>query len=232
MGFLSLVALPASSEEPQQGWGDLKGQVAFGGDKMPTQENGRLPPGYSIDLRTKGMKWVFVALVDPKNLTAALPVHPVVAKTLPKRVTLDTPGEYLEPRLLGIVEGQVVEVKNTSKQPHAVQVDGGGAGNPNFCQLLTPDKVVDLAGWKASTRPVPVSDRLNPQARGWIRVYAHPYFAVTDTQGNWEIKNAPAGEWNLVVWHEGEGYGPGGRMGVPIKVVADKITDLGVAKIK
>ena len=33
-------------------------------------------------------------------------------------------------------------------------------------------------------------------------VFNHPYFAVTDAKGYFEIKNAPAGTQKVVVWQE------------------------------
>ena len=33
-------------------------------------------------------------------------------------------------------------------------------------------------------------------------VFDHPYFAVTDAKGYFEIKNAPAGTQKVVVWQE------------------------------
>lgn len=211
--FALLALLVATGLSPAQGpapaWGDLKGQCVRDGSGVP---------------------WAFVALVDPNNPKAALPVHPEVTKTLPKKVTLDTPGDRFEPHALGVVAGQIVEVTNTSPRAHNVKFDGGDL-NPSPCQIVAPRRSFEVAGWKAATQTVPVSCTINPMLQGYLRVYAHPYFCVTDAQGNFEIKNAPAGTWNLVVWHEDKGYGPGGKQGVPVKIGAGKQLDVGVTKL-
>ena len=62
---------------------------------------------------------------------------------------------------------------------------------------------------------------------GYIRVFKHPYFAVTDEDGRFDIKGAPAGKWNLVVWQENTGWVKGGKNGTPITIEADKTTNLG-----
>jgi hypothetical protein len=36
----------------------------------------------------------------------------------------------------------------------------------------------------------------------WIAVMDTPYFALTDAQGRFEIKNVPAGTYTLAAWHE------------------------------
>ncbi len=39
----------------------------------------------------------------------------------------------------------------------------------------------------------------------WV-VVDHPYATVTDKDGNFEIKDLPAGEHEFKVWHEKPGY--------------------------
>jgi hypothetical protein len=38
--------------------------------------------------------------------------------------------------------------------------------------------------------------------RAWIGVLDHPFFAVTDEAGNFEIRNLPAGKYKVGLWHE------------------------------
>ena len=33
-------------------------------------------------------------------------------------------------------------------------------------------------------------------------MFAHPFFAVSDQLGNYEIRGLPEGSYTLVVWHE------------------------------
>ena len=40
----------------------------------------------------------------------------------------------------------------------------------------------------------------------WWMVLDHPYFAVTDAKGYYEIPNAPAGTQKVVVWQEAKGF--------------------------
>ena len=41
---------------------------------------------------------------------------------------------------------------------------------------------------------------------GVVFVQDHPYMAVTDEDGKFEIKNLPAGKHTFKVWHEKVGY--------------------------
>ena len=38
---------------------------------------------------------------------------------------------------------------------------------------------------------------------GWMVGLPHPYFSVTDKDGNYEMTDVPDGNYNMIVWHEG-----------------------------
>jgi hypothetical protein len=54
---------------------------------------------------------------------------------------------------------------------------------------------------------------------GWIYVFDHPYFAVTDAKGTFTIKNIPPGDYTVELWHEpADGQGAGVRQTAQVKV--------------
>ncbi len=54
---------------------------------------------------------------------------------------------------------------------------------------------------------------------GWIYVFPHPYFAVTDEKGTFSIKNVPPGDYTLELWHEpADGQGAGVRQATKVRV--------------
>src|SRR5262249_4421621 len=87
-------------------------------------------------------------------------------------------------------------------------------------------------------RPTPISVQcdIHPWMKAYIRVFNHPYFAVTDEDGKFTIKDAPAGEWRIVVWQEKSGWGkadrndpnPPTKTGTPITIKAGETTTLEV----
>jgi plastocyanin len=61
---------------------------------------------------------------------------------------------------------------------------------------------------------------------GWIYVFDHPYFAVTDADGSFTIKDVPPGDHVLELWHE-----PADGNGAGVRTTANvKITDGGTAR--
>jgi hypothetical protein len=49
---------------------------------------------------------------------------------------------------------------------------------------------------------IPVKCNIHPWMRSYIAVFKHPYFAVTDKNGNFELKNLPPGTYTIKAWHE------------------------------
>ena len=88
-----------------------------------------------------------------------------------------------------------------------IQSIGGGPSKVN--PLILPRQG---RGRGASSRtctrllPFSYSCSIHPWMKGYVGTFAHPYFAVTDADGNFEIKNAPAGDWRLLVWQEKVGW--------------------------
>ncbi len=90
--------------------------------------------------------------------------------------------------------------------------------------------MIDL---KADKQAIAVSCNIHPWMKGWIWCFDHPYFAVTDENGHFEIKNAPVGKFNMVVWQEDMGFkgGSAGRSGTPIEIKKGD-NDIGKIEIK
>jgi hypothetical protein len=51
-------------------------------------------------------------------------------------------------------------------------------------------------------RMVKVQESAHPAMAAWIGVVEHPFFAVTDAAGRFEIKGLSAGKYTLEAWHE------------------------------
>ena len=81
----------------------------------------------------------------------------------------------------------------------------------------------------------------HPWMKAVLLVRDEPYVAITDAEGNFEIKNLPAGEWTFQFWHKRTGYMKtmtqdgdaflGRRGEVKVTIPADGTLDLGDMKI-
>jgi len=240
LSLFGMVLAASAGVSNAQSWGNVKGQVVWAGGKDPAPEKLKvnkdeqhclskgeiLSDKFVVDGKTKGVKWVVVWLVDSKNAKAAIPVHPSLAEVKQKEVVIDQPCCVYEPHVVGMRAGQTLVAKNSSPINHNVNIISPG-NNPNQNLLIPAGKSVTVEGWAGATAPTKVECNIHPWMVAWVRVFNHPYFAVTDKDGTFELKNAPAGDFNLVIWHEEVGWVKGGKNGVPVNIKADSTSDVG-----
>jgi hypothetical protein len=250
LGGLTLLLVAAAGQTADDDWGTVKGRVVWADDKIPERQevkvnsdhaaclkNGPiLQETFVIDPKTRGVRWVMVWLTHPdtksgKDYKKEIPIHPSLKEIKDKKIVLDQPCCMFEPHVIGIREGQTLVCKNSAEILHNVKIDGGG-NNPNLNPLLPAGKEIEVENWKPTgLGAVPFSCSIHGWMHGFARVFNHPYFAVTNEKGEFEIKNAPPGKFRLVVWHE-EGFVQGGAAGIPITISAKGVTDLGKIDFK
>ena len=49
---------------------------------------------------------------------------------------------------------------------------------------------------------IPFKDNQHPWEKAYVSVFSHPFFAVSDTEGNYRIEGLPPGSYKLTAWHE------------------------------
>jgi hypothetical protein len=245
-GALVLAAAPAVRAE---GWGTIKGQVVWGGGDVPRpiqlnvdkdkehclSKGPILKEEYVVNPSNKGVRWTIVYLTSADGFAKDVPVHPKLKEIKDKVVTIDQPCCRFEPHALAMREGQTLVVKNSAPISHNVNIQGGAKG-PNLNQILPPG--AQLKQEDIVARPLPISVSCN--IHGWMAakvfVLKNPYFAVTDENGKFEIKDVPAGEYRLVAWQEGMGWVLGdkapNKMGKKITVKDGETTELDKVPVK
>lgn len=238
-GVFTLVAgLSVSPARPaEDGWGTITGVV-----KLPNApaakkiENVNDPACQKCDLvqedviasKEGGLRYVVVWLrPDNDNKKATFPkdkIHPDLAKVASKQHVIDQPCCQFIPRILAARAGDTVDVKNTSPANHNVNWQSDAE---SFNVLLPPNQNKVSQPLAAQRAPITIACNIHPWMKGQVRVFDHPYFAVTDATGKFEIKNAPAGKWRIVYAHE-NGYHQGakGALGFPVEVKAGGTTEV------
>jgi hypothetical protein len=261
-GLALLAPAGQAAAADDQKWGTIKGQVVLAGEvpepKQITVDKDQehcLSKGpifseeWVVNPQSKGVRWAYVWLQpvpDEANPAAKkeMPINPALKDVPDKPVVLDQPCCKFEPHALALREGQTLIAKNSAPIAHNVNWTGG-KDNPGNNVILPPGgqlEIKDEQKLKASRFPVSITCNIHPWMKAWARVFTHPYFAVTDANGNFEIKDAPAGAYNLVIWQEGAGYrdiktidvdGKKVRIyGTKIDIKPDAVTDLGPFEIK
>lgn len=232
--------------QPEGAWGGVKGRIVWGEAEIPKRnaiqsvnqnqdkahclEKGPLlDENWVVNEKNKGMRWMVIALAaDPQSAKKDLPIHPKLQKVEGTQI-IDQPLCMFFPNTLGIREGQTLIVKNPAPVSHNFKWGGHPEFNPGGNTLMPPNTEFTVKNLKAHRIPVRMECNIHPWMSGWIHVFSHPYFAVTDENGAFEIKDAPAGKLRLVVRH-GSGLflgGAAGKEGRPITIETGKTMDLG-----
>lgn len=257
--FLNGAVLTRTSEAVVRGdtdnndknWGSVKGRLIYDGEppKMNEIELDKLGLAaedlkwfksmgpvlnqeWVVDPKSKSIQWVIVWLL-PEDPKGKLAVHPSLLE-IPKDkklVVVDQEPSGYVPHSVAIQLGQGILMRNKGPVAHVFRLTG--FVNEAFNQNMPSGSEVALEEIKLEKAAMQINCPPHPWERLWLRNFAHPYFAVTDAQGNFEIKHAPAGKCRLVVWHEQAGFlgGKSGKDGSLIHIEGATITDLGDVKL-
>jgi hypothetical protein len=218
-------------------WVTIKGQVVFPADKeIPkraplnvtqdkdhcTSKGDLLDESIVINKTNRGVKNVVVFLrPDEADLKAEFPkdkIFPDDAKRKPAEVVIDQPCCMFVNRVTVARVGDKLVVKNSAPVPHNFFWDSGNNGAHNVT-IPKMDKWEMPQAFVKEAPPIQYKCTIHGWMTGYVRIFDHPYYAVTDENGKFEIKNAPAGKYRIVYWHEnGLRGGAKGRAGEEIEI--------------
>jgi hypothetical protein len=250
--LITLSSSAAPAIDKPEPWGTIKGRVVWDEKKLPEPKeititkdikaltaclkDGKLfAEEWVVNKDDRGVRWVFVWLAPNPAENGAkptpLPVHPDFKEIKDKEVVIDVSCCWFEPHAVALRKGQTLIANNSSTVAHNYNLNGPPEGSGANI-LLPPGKKRELGDLTPTRMPYQLSCNIHPWMKAWVRVFDHPYFAVTNASGKFEIKNAPAGDFRLYVWHEETGWlNKGGKDGQPITIKAGEtkvLTDVDV----
>lgn len=216
--LMSVASLLLAASSVQAQWGTLKGKVILDGE-VPAQKllvkkgNGNVKdaaicaaqdvPDDSllIDEETKGIANAVVWMVKKPSK-----IHPNLEKPDEAKVLFDQVGCRFTPHILVVRAGQTVQVVSGDATGHNTR--GNPQKNTAFNFIVAPnDRNGNPVATKVAERlPVPVTCDIHNWMKAHWLVLDHPYAAVTDETGEFEIPGIPAGEHEFRIWHENPGY--------------------------
>jgi len=120
-------------------------------------------------------------------------------------VPLDQHGCLFTPRVLGMVAGQMLDVKNSDTVSH--NIHPMPTNNREFNQQQSPGAPDIEHKFPRADVMIPVKCNVHSWMHAYIGVLDHPYFFVTGPDGSFELKNVPPGDYTLAFWHEKYGEG-------------------------
>jgi len=184
--------------------GTLKGHVKYDG-KSPKKKRLRMDADpvcgsshsgsvYSENFKMAQDGSMEDALIWLKNVSysGGVPSGPVV---------LDQKGCIYTPHVFGMVAGQDLLIKNSDATLHNIHSMPKVNKEFNFAMpKVVKEKKTTFS--KSEPDPFYIKCDVHPWMKSWVLVSDHPYYAVTDKNGNFSIENIPAGTYDVVCWQE------------------------------
>lgn len=118
-------------------------------------------------------------------------------------VVLEQRGCQFVPRVMALRTGQILKVKNSDPVSHNVHPTP--RANRDWNQQQPPGAPDLERKFAAPEVMIPVKCNVHNWMRSYIGVLDHPFFAVTEADGQFAWPGLPAGKYTLAVWHESLG---------------------------
>lgn len=134
---------------------------------------------------------VYVQILNPPPTEVEVPSDTVV---------IDLQDCFYNPRVVGVMVGQSLQFDNRDETLH--NVHGMPKNNPEFNQGMPFQNMQMLRTFSEPEGPFGVRDDVHPWEQAYVAVVAHPYFAVTDEDGRFNIAGLPDGTYEIEAWHE------------------------------
>ncbi len=147
-----------------------------------------------------GLKNVFVYVKSGEELDAMIENGEITTPTTP--VSLDQHGCHYEPHVFGIMVGQPLEIKNSDQTLHNIHALPKEAGAFNIGMPGKPEPWSLTKSFKAKEIMVPIKCDVHSWMSSYAGVLDHPYYSVSNDQGQFEIKDLPPGQYVVEAWHE------------------------------
>lgn len=115
-------------------------------------------------------------------------------------VVLNQQGCMFEPHVLGVQLGQELIIRNSD--PFAHNVNAKAVRNQAFNFTQPSAGVEDTKTFNRGEVFIPVNCDIHGWMSTYIAVIPHPYFAVTDADGSFQLTQLPPGDYTIEAHHE------------------------------
>ena len=206
LSLLGLLVLGAPRDlsadgTPQKAAGTIRGVVRFTGTVPPprkvlTTDGGTiLHSDLLVDPKSRGLRHVVVVLEDAPARLRVQEAEPVL---------VDQRDMVFLPRVVAVRHGQAVRFENNDSCNHSVMA-ASTVKDDQFNVFVGQGKPLEHV-FAAQRNPVQIGCSLHPWMRAWVYVVPHPWFAVTDAEGRFEMKEVPPGKYTLWLRHADAGH--------------------------
>ena len=115
-------------------------------------------------------------------------------------VVIDQQNCRYHPHVLGIMVGQPLQILNSDSTLHNIHALPTKNAEFNTGQPIKGMKTDHM--FTAAEQMVPFKCDVHGWMNAYVGVMSHPYFAVTEKDGKFDLPNLPPGTYTIEAWHE------------------------------
>ncbi len=134
---------------------------------------------------------IFIQIKNPPQNRYMVPNQPVV---------IDQKGCLFVPHVAAAMQKQEVLFKNSDGILH--NIHGLSKVNREFNIGMPPSLTEKVVVFEKQESMFLIKDDVHPWKRMYLAIMGHPYYAVTNTDGTFQINHLPAGTYTIEAWHE------------------------------
>ena len=190
------IAGPSSGET-------IKGNVRYTGAPVERKKVPMTIDQYICGKEKEAEELVLSSNKGIGNVVVSLQTPPPGAKwdSNPPPAKMDQKQCSFVPRVVIVPVGGTVEFLNSDRLLHNVR--SSGKENPPFNRAQPHGRTISFVFKQPEILRVDCD--LHSWMRGWVVVAAHPFYAVTNEQGEFILENVPPGKYTLQLWQESLG---------------------------
>lgn len=126
------------------------------------------------------------------------PPAAAAAEALPSTAAVDQKECTFLPRVVIVPAGGKIDFLNSDRLLHNLHATPNA--NPPFNRTQPKGRTITISF--SHPEIIRVTCDLHSWMRGWVVVADHPFYALTDGAGAFELRGLPAGRYTLKVWQE------------------------------
>lgn len=213
---ITVCLLSALSSVHAAEWATLKGQFVFGKKGTSIPEPLKITPTKDVAVCSKHDLFDETLVINKENRGVAnimiwvqkpKKVHPDYEKEADKEIVIDNKFCRFDPHAVAVSTSQTLVVGNSDPVGHNSLMNFLNPKNPPQNPIIPAKGKMPFKLTAAEFVPTKISCSIHPWMQGIVLVQDHPYMAVTDKDGKFELKNLPAGtKLSIKLWQEKIGF--------------------------
>ena len=126
------------------------------------------------------------------------PPAPAASEALPSTTSMDQKECMFSPRVVVVPAGGRIDFLNSDRLLHNLHSTPNA--NPPFNRTQPKGRTITISF--SHPEIIRVTCDLHSWMRGWVVVAEHPFYALTNGAGDFELRGLPPGRYTLKAWQE------------------------------